>query len=160
LNIRKATEKDFESIWPFFKTIVEAGETYAIDRNISKEDALNLWIKNPRETYVIEMDGQIGGTYYIKDNHGGPGNHVCNCGYMVSPHFQNRGYASALGKHSIKKAKELKYRAIQYNFVVSSNKQAIYLWQKNGFQIVGTLPKAFLHPEQGYIDAYVMFLEI
>ena len=46
---------------------------------------------------------------------------------------------------------------MQFNFVVASNKAAIRLWQALGFEIVGTLPAAFRHARQGYVDAYVMF---
>jgi ribosomal protein S18 acetylase RimI-like enzyme len=62
--------------------------------------------------------------------------------------------------HALETAKRLGYRAMQFNFVVSSNTRAVALWKSFGFDIAGTLPKAFRHPDLGYFDAYVMFREL
>ncbi|MEM9422256.1 MAG: GNAT family N-acetyltransferase, partial [Pseudomonadota bacterium] len=107
-----------------------------------------------------EADGKVLGTYYIRPNQAGGGQHICNCGYMTSPSATGRGVASAMCAHSIEHAKSQGYLGMQYNFVVSSNDGAVRLWQKFGFEIVGCLPKAFRHPSDGYIDALVMFREI
>jgi ribosomal protein S18 acetylase RimI-like enzyme len=62
-----------------------------------------------------------------------------------------------MGEHCVSEARRLGFRAMQFNFVVSTNEAAVRLWQKLGFEIVGTLPGAFHHPEKGYVDVYVMF---
>ena len=157
MKIREADIRDFEQIWPIFREIVTAGDTYAYPRDISKDDALTLWLESPRRTYVAEEDGRILGTYYIKTNQSGPGQHVCNCGYMVSSQARGRGLATAMCEHSQEIARELGYRAMQYNFVASTNEGAIRLWKKLGFETVGRLPKAFHHPTEGYVDALVMY---
>jgi ribosomal protein S18 acetylase RimI-like enzyme len=155
--IREATDTDFDAIWPIFREIASAGDTYAYSRETSKEEAERLWIRVPRRTFVAEIDGQIVGTYYIKTNQDGPGRHVCNCGYMVPSSARGRGVATALCEHSQTVGVELGYKAMQFNFVASSNDGAIRLWQRLGFEVVGRLPKAFNHPEQGYVDALVMY---
>ena len=157
MQIREATEIDFEEIWKIFHEIVSAGNTYAYPQNTSKEEANRLWMHLPRKTYVVEEEGQILGTYYIKTNQAGPGSHVCNCGYMVSSEARNKGLATSMCEHSQRIAIELGYRAMQFNFVAASNEGAIRLWKKLGFDTVGRLPKAFNHPSLGYIDALVMF---
>lgn len=157
MNIREATEIDFSKIWPIFQQIVSAGETYAYSQDTTKEQALNIWLKTPRKTFVSEESGNILGTYYLKTNQAGPGNHVCNCGYMVSTQARGMGLATTMCQHSQEIAKELGYKAMQYNFVASSNEGAVRLWEKLGFEIVGKLPKAFNHPAKGYIDALVMY---
>ena len=157
MKIREANQEDFDQIWPIFQEIAAAGETYAYPRDISREEALKLWIHAPRKTYVIEEDGTILGTYYIKTNQAGPGSHVCNCGYMVSPAARGRGLATAMCTHSQKIARELGYKAMQFNFVASTNEGAIRLWKQLGFDTVGRLPKAFYHPSKGYVDALVMY---
>lgn len=157
MNIREATRGDFEQIWPIFHEIVAAGETYAYPRDISQEQAATLWMDTPRKTYVFEKAGTIFGTYYIKTNQAGPGDHVCNCGYMVSSQARGRGLATEMCEHSQRIARELGYKAMQFNFVVSSNEGAVRLWNKLGFATVGRLPKAFQHPFKGYVDALVMY---
>ncbi|MFK8021129.1 MAG: N-acetyltransferase family protein [Pseudomonadales bacterium] len=157
MNIRKANDADFEFIWPIFHDIVKAGETYAYSTETTEEEARVIWLKNPRETFVLERDGRILATYFIKTNQAGPGSHVCNCGYMVSSSAAGQGLATELCKHSQNVARELGYKAMQFNFVAKSNEGAVYLWQKLGFEIVGRLPDAFKHPSQGYVDAFVMY---
>ncbi|MDX1335188.1 MAG: GNAT family N-acetyltransferase [Gammaproteobacteria bacterium] len=157
MEIREAADHDFDAIWPIFHEIVSVGETYAYEKDTSREQARYLWIEQPERTYVAEEDGRILGTYYIKTNQAGPGNHVCNCGYMVSSVARGRGIATALCAHSQKVALDLGYTAMQFNFVASTNQAAIHLWTKLGFEVVGTLPKAFNHPNRGYVDALVMY---
>lgn len=155
--IREATEQDFDAIWPIFHEIVAAGETYAYDRDTSWDEARRIWLHVPRQTFVVEVDGRILATYFLKTNQAGPGSHVCNCGYMVSSKARGMGLATAMCEHSQKVAAELGYRAMQFNFVASSNEGAVRLWQKLGFETVGRLPRAFNHPTLGFVDALVMY---
>ena len=157
MNIRDATKEDWNSIWPIFHEIVAAGETYAYERDITKAQGEIVWMETPRKTYVFEENNKILGTYYLKTNQAGPGSHVCNCGYMVSSKARGLGLATSMCEHSQEIAKELGYKAMQFNFVATSNEGAVRLWAKLGFETVGTLPKAFNHPSKGYIDALVMY---
>ena len=157
MNIREATTEDFEKIWPIFHEIAAAGETYAYARDTTKEQAVKIWMDAPRKIFVFEDDGCILGTYFIKTNQSGPGDHVCNCGYMVSSAARGRGMATAMCEHSQNIARQLGYKAMQFNFVASSNEGAVRLWNKLGFSTVGRLPKAFHHPSKGYVDALVMY---
>ena len=157
MNIREATDKDFDYIWPIFHEIVEAGDTYAYAPDTNRFEAKIIWLEQPNKTFVCEEDGQIVATYYIKTNQAGPGNHVCNCGYMVSSSARGKGLATTMCEHSQLIARELGYKAMQFNFVAASNEGAVRLWHKQGFQTVGQLPRAFSHPKLGYVDALVMY---
>ena len=157
MNIREANSNDFDAIWSIFHEVVAAGDTYAYSRDTTKEQAFHLWIDVPRKTFVIENEGVLLGTYYIKTNQGGPGKHVCNCGYMVSSTARGKGLATSMCEHSQKIALELGYKAMQFNFVASTNEGAVRLWMKLGYETVGRLPKAFNHPNKGYVDALVMY---
>ena len=53
MDIREATGEDFEQIWPFFREIVAAGETYAYPRDITQEEAFKIWMDAPRKTFVV-----------------------------------------------------------------------------------------------------------
>ena len=157
MNIREAQLSDWDSIWPIFHEIVKTADTYAYDPDTTKDQGKIIWLDTPRKTFVFEEDGKILGTYYIKTNQAGPGNHVCNCGYMVSTSARGRGLATAMCNHSQQIALELDYQAMQFNFVASSNEGAVRLWTKLGFDTVGCLPNAFHHPVKGFVDALVMF---
>lgn len=157
LKIRVVGENDFEKIWPILREIIREGKTYEYPVDMNKEEVFHTWMEKPDQTYLVEKNGEVLGTYYIKANHSGQGNHVCNCGYMVAPNARGKGIGTILCKHSQQEAVNLGYRAMQFNFVASSNLKAVNLWLKLGYKIVGRLPEAFNHPEKGFVDAYVMY---
>ena len=157
VEVREASDRDFSEIWPFFRRIVSAGETYAYPRDLSEGQALDLWIENPRCTFVAVDRGRILGSYFLKTNLAGPGDHVCNCGYMVSPESRGKGLATIMCEHSQREAIRLGYQAMQFNSVVASNSGAVKLWTRLGFEIVGRVPKAFRHPSLGYVDTLIMY---
>lgn len=155
--IRPATPADHQVIWRILEPVIRAGETYALPRDMTSADALAYWTGPDRQTFVAEEEGAILGTYYIRPNQPGGGGHVANCGYATAQHEGGRGVASAMCEHSLQIAQARGFRAMQFNFVIASNTRAIKLWEKFGFQTVGRLPGAFLHPRLGYTDALVMF---
>jgi ribosomal protein S18 acetylase RimI-like enzyme len=157
MQIRPALMEDAHAIWRIIGPTIRAGETYALDRDMSEADAVAYWLGKDRETFVAEEAGKIVGTYYIRANQAGGGSHICNCGYMTSASAMGRGIARAMCQHSLDHARQQGYRGMQFNFVVSSNTRAVALWTSLGFETVGRLPQAFLHPALGYIDALVMF---
>ncbi|MEN2506709.1 GNAT family N-acetyltransferase [Stutzerimonas stutzeri] len=160
MNIRPLTEADFDQVWPIIREVVQAQETYAFDPEMDRDAAWRLWVELPTATYVAEQDGQILGSYYLKPNAAGPGDHVCNCGYMVASAARGQGVAGRLCNHSLQTARELSFQAMQFNSVVASNTVAVTLWQKHGFQIIGTLPRAYRHRTLGLVDCHIMHREL
>jgi ribosomal protein S18 acetylase RimI-like enzyme len=160
MHVRKATDRDHAAVAAILLPIIEQGETYAIDRHLGEKGALDYWFGPDKTTFVVEDQGAILGTYYIKQNQGGGGAHVCNCGYMTSSTAVSRGVARSMCEHSLKWARLAGYKAMQFNFVVSTNERAVRLWQSLDFEIVGRLPSAFNHPGAGYVDALVMYREL
>jgi ribosomal protein S18 acetylase RimI-like enzyme len=155
--IRPARHEDRPSIWSIIGPTIRAGETYTLDPSLSEAEALAYWMGADKEIFVAEADDVLLGTYYMRSNQAGGGAHVCNCGYMTSASVTGRGVARAMCEHSLTHAKSRGYRAMQFNFVVSTNERAVRLWQAMGFEIVGRLPLAFHHPTLGYVDALVLF---
>lgn len=155
--IRKAEPHDAAAIAAIILPVIRAGETYALDRDMSEGDALAYWLSADKQTFVAEDGGEVIGTYYIRPNQAGGGRHVANCGYMTSANAVGRGVARQMCEHSLTHARATGYRAMQFNFVVSTNVRAIGLWQKLGFETVGRLPGAFAHPVEGHVDALVMY---
>ena len=158
--IRLATGADGDAIWAIMEPIIRAGETYCLPRDMNKEAALAYWFSSDREVFIAEVRGEIVGTYCLQANQKGGGAHVANCGYMTAAHATGRGVARAMCAHSLDRARERGFRAMQFNFVISTNERAVKLWRAFEFAIVGTLPKAFLHPTLGYVDAYVMYRDL
>ena len=160
-KIRPFEETDWDCTWQIIEPVFRSGETYAFSPEISEDEAHKVWIETPSATYVaLGKRNEILGTYYLKANQPGLGSHICNCGYIVGENARGKGIASEMCVHSQQEAIAKGFRAMQYNLVVSTNEGAIRLWKKHGFQVVGTLPKAFRHSRLGYIDALVMYKQL
>jgi len=160
-RIRPYEESDWPSVWPLLRDTFAAGDTYTFPPESPAEDIHRAWVEVPAATYVAcATDGQILGTYFIKANQPGLGSHVSNCGYVVDPKAQGKGVASLMCEHSQAQAIAMGFRAMQFNFVVSTNERAVQLWQRLGFTIVGRLPGAFNHRTLGYVDALVMYKQL
>lgn len=156
--IREFRDSDWPEVWRLLRDTFAAGDTYSFAPDSSEAEIRKVWIDAPAATFVArDADGTLLGTYFIKANQPGLGDHVCNCGYVVPASAAGRGIATAMCEHSQAWAKARGFRAMQFNFVVSTNDRAVRLWQRLGFEIVGRLPGAFRHRELGYVDALVMY---
>jgi L-amino acid N-acyltransferase YncA len=160
IEIRAATAADRNAIWDIFREVVAGRDTYAFDGGMSPDDALGYWFQANTRPYVAESSGRIVGTYILRPNQSGGGSHVANAAFMVAADVRGQGIGRAMAEHCLSEARGLGFRAMQFNFVVSTNEPAVRLWQKLGFKIVGTLPEAFCHPEKGFVDVYVMFCSL
>jgi len=155
--IREGQAADADAIWRILEPIAREGETLALPRDVPRADGIAFWTQPDHEVFVAEEGGAVVGSYFLRPNQRGGGRHVANAGYMTSPAARGRGVARAMLEHSLTRARATGYRAMQFNFVVSTNDRAIAIWQGYGFEIVGRLPKAFDHPRHGLVDALVMF---
>ena len=157
MQIRPALNADHDAIWNIFHEIIAAGDTYAFDPQMPREEALAYWFRADTHTYVAERNGGVVGTYILRPNQSGPGSHVANAAFMVAPDAEGAGVGRRMAEHCLSEARRRGFRAMQFNFVISTNVRALHLWNQLGFKIVGTLPGAFRHPEKGYVDVYVMY---
>ena len=147
---------DGDALWLVLEPILRGGETYAIDPEISRDDALSFWCDHQRVRIAV-VDDWVAGTYFLGPNQAGGGRHVANCGYAVHPEARGIGLGRSMCIDSLGVARTEGFRAMQFNFIVSTNEAAVHLWRDLGFGIVGTIPEAFEHPALGFVDTYVMY---
>lgn len=162
LSVRDFSSADWSSIWPIFRDVVAAGDTYVYDPDLSETEARALWIeKSPVRTSVaISSDGRVVGTAKMGPNKAGPGSHVATAAFMVDAHFRKLGVGRALALEALEWAHNAGFLSMQFNAVVETNERAVALWQSLGFEIVGTVPRAFRHPEHGLVGLHIMYLEL
>ena len=160
IKIRKATQADNDAIWRIIKEVISTGDTYCFATNSSKEKMLNYWCGEDRFTYVATVDDEVAGTFVLKDNQPDLGSHIANGSYMASSAFAGMGLGLEMGKFSIGEARRLGYKAMQFNIVIKSNERAVALWKKLGFGIIGEIPEAFDHAENGLTNAYIMYRKL
>jgi len=148
---------DWPAVWRLLQPVFRAGETFPHDTAITEAEAQVAWVEQSQAVMVaVDATGALVGTYYLRPNSLALGAHVANAGYVVAEHCRRQGIGSRLSQHSLQAARRLGFRAMQFNLVVSTNTAGIRCWQRNGFQVVGTLPGAFRHRQLGYVDALVM----
>lgn len=160
LEIRKAAEKDKPQVWKIIKAVVSTGDTYVYAPDSPKEKMIDYWFSADKKTYVALDGNEIVGTFYLKDNQPDLGSHIVNAGYMVSPEARGKRVGRQMAEFSLVEAKQLGYQAMQFNFVVKSNENAVKLWKSLGFEIIGEIPDAFDHAEKGLTNAYIMYKKL
>lgn len=160
ISIRPARENDLEDIWRMWKDVMDQKVFFAFDETTTKDDIFKSWINLKNHCFVAETDGKIVGGYILKPNQPGYGKHIANASYLVDTDIRGGGIGHQLCVHSIQSAKEIGFRAMQFNFVVSTNTGAIKIWEKYGFEIIGTIPDGFYHIEKGYVDVYIFFKDL
>jgi len=159
IEIRKATAADAEKIWGIIKEVIATGDTYVFAPDSSKEKMLGFWYGQDKHVYVALLDGEVAGTFMIKDNQPDHGSHIANAAYMTSPRASGKGIGRMMGEFSLEEAKRLGYAAMQFNIVIKSNTRAVALWEKLGFGIIGEIPEAFNKRGQ-LVNAYIMYRKL
>lgn len=160
LKIRKVKEEDLIQIWKIIQQVISTGDTYVFAPDSSKEKMLNFWCEEDKHTYVATIEDEIVGTFFMKDNFPDLGSHIANAGYIVKSSASGQGIGKLLGEFSLLEAKRLGYKAMQFNMVVKTNENAVRIWKKLGFEIIGEIPEAFNHQEKGLTNAYIMWRKL
>jgi L-amino acid N-acyltransferase YncA len=157
-TIRPATDQDWPRIYPFYATIMAEGKTYAFPEGQTLDDARPWWMEqSPGQTVVAIEDETVVGSAKMGPNRPGRGAHVATASFLVDPAHQNRGIGRALGEFVLDWARSAGFKSIQFNAVVEANQAAVHLWQSLGYDIVGTAPASFDHPEHGLVGLHMMF---
>ena len=157
-QIRPAAPADWPQMRQIFQEVIAGGDTYVFAADTPEADAHAYWFGPGIASFVAaDETGAILGMYKLVTNARDRGSHVANASFMVSTRARGRGIGREMGLRALEEARRRGYLAMQFNFVVSTNAPAVALWQSLGFQIVGTLPKAFRHQQLGLVDAYVMY---
>lgn len=161
MHIRDYVDSDWPAVWPIFREIAIAGDTYAYDPDWSAGQARSVWEEPPPWHLVVAVDGsRLLGTAKIGPNRPGPGSHVATASFMVAGDSRGSGVGRALGEYALAWAREQGYAAMQFNAVVETNTAAVKLWQSLGFNIIGTVPEAFQHRTLGRVGLHIMHRKI
>ena len=156
--IRDAASRDWTDIYPFYAEIMKEGRTYAFPERQSLEEARPWWMEQaPGKTVVATSDGVIVGSAKMGPNRPGRGSHIATASFLVDPTHQGKGFGRALGQHVLDWCRAEGFHGIQFNAVVECNHPAVHLWRSLGFSIIGTVPEAFDHPENGLVGLHVMY---
>jgi ribosomal protein S18 acetylase RimI-like enzyme len=160
IEIRSANDSDKPAVWRIIRAVISTGDTYVFDSDTPQDEMINYWFAPDKYVYIAEDARAIVGTFWLKANQPGLGSHVCNAAYMVAPDAAGKGIGRRMAEFSLEEAKRLGFTAMQFNFVVKSNTAAVRLWQSIGMEIIGEIPDAFDHRENGMTNAYIMYKKL
>lgn len=160
LEIRPFTDADWPALWAIISEVVIAGETFPYDPAMTSATARDMWIERPPgSTVVAVLDGEVAGTAKMGPNRPGPGSHVATASFMVASGARGRGVGTALCRFALNWARQADFAGMQFNAVVETNTTAVSLYEREGFHIVGTVPRSFTHPVHGRVGLHVMYQE-
>ena len=160
--IRTATDQDWPRIYPIYAAIMAEGKTYPFPGQQSLDEARPWWMEEPPGQTVVAVsgDGTITGSAKMGPNRPGRGAHIATASFIVGPACRGRGTGRALGEYVLGWARASGFHGIQFNAVVEANHPAVHLWRSLGFDLIGTVPEAFDHPDHGLVGLHVMYQKL
>ncbi|MCR5347952.1 MAG: GNAT family N-acetyltransferase [Fretibacterium sp.] len=140
--IRKYVPQDMEYMIRIWNEVVEEGIAFPQEECLDLESGKEFF---GAQSYagVAEIDGRIMGLYILHPNNVGRCGHICNASYAVSADVRGRHIGEQLVLDCLKVGRELGFRVLQFNAVVESNVHARHLYERLGFQQLGTIPGGF-----------------
>jgi len=140
-ELAPATPDDHDDLFIAYTQIVNSGEGFPHAPPVSRADFDDYWVAHSSAVWIIRVDRQLVGAYYIKPNFVGRAAHISNAGYFVVEAHRRKGFGRILVEHSLREARRLGFDAIQFNLVFASN-PARQMYRQLGFHEVGRIPSA------------------
>jgi len=160
MRIRELADDDWPQVWDIVREVVRAEETFVYDPAMAEDQARLIWIESPPGRTVVAVDSdRVVGTAKMGPNRPGPGKHVATASFMVASGSRGRGVGRALCTDALRWAAGQGFAGMQFNAVVETNQAAVDLYRRLGFDVIGTVPRAFQHPVLGRVGLHVMYHE-
>lgn len=116
------------------------------------------YLNKQTASYYMSVNDQIVGLYILHPNIEGRGSHIANASYVIGGKFRGNGFGEILVSHSLEKARENGFSAMQYNAVLATNISAMKIYKKLGFIVIGTIPSGYKINNTVYVDTKIMYL--
>lgn len=160
VTLKPFSQEDEKGLYEIFREVVDSGSQFPFECN-SIQEFYRQFLDPKSHVYVCHSSAkEVVGGFYVRSNFSGRSSHIANAAYMITGTYRGRGIGTFLVKASLEIAKELGFRAMQFNMVLSQNRIATQLYQKLGFKIVGTIPQAIRNPDGSYQEGYVFHREL
>jgi GNAT superfamily N-acetyltransferase len=158
VEIRDARDDDWAGIWPIVAEVLAEGDAFTYDPDMTEDEGRGMWLPPaPWHTSVTVEGDQVLGAATWGPNQSGPGSHISNANFIVASAARGRGVGTALVEDTLARARAEGYAGMQFNAVTETN-PVVALYRRFGFEIIGTVPGAFIHPTKGRVGLHVMYL--
>lgn len=149
--------EDENALYEMFREIVDSGSQFPYESS-SRDEFYCQFLNPSTHVYVCRSDsGEPVGAFCLRANYSGRSSHIANASYMVKSTHRGQGIGSLLVQASLQLAEQSGFSAMQYNMVLSQNLPAVKLYQKFGFQTIGTIPQAIRNPDGSYQDGLILY---
>lgn len=160
LSLTLFKQEDENSLYDIFRDVVDSGTEFPYESN-SIQEFYRQFFAPASKVYVCRpLSEEVVGGFYIRPNFSGRCDHIANAAYMIKDSHRGQGIGTLLVNASLEIAKNLGFQAMQFNMVLSQNIIAIKLYDKLGFKITGTIPRAIRNPDGSYQDGYILFRKL
>lgn len=159
MYIEKYTRKYLRRITDIWNDAINEGKYFPQEKALTLDEA-QYFFENQDFTGVALLNNEVVGVYVLHPNSLGRISHVANASYAVEKTVRGKQVGKKLVLDSIKTAKYLKYKLLQFNAVVATNKHAIQLYEKIGFIKIGRVPNSYKNLSGEYEDLLLYYIEL
>lgn len=160
IRVRPYQPGDVERMIELWNAVVEDGVAFPQEVPLALAAGRAFFGEQSACGVATDQKGKIVGLYILHPNNIGRCGHICNASYAVAEAARGCGLGEALVLDSMKRAKALGFRILQFNAVVASNRPARHLYERLGFQQLGVIPGGFRLQDGTYADICPYFIEL
>lgn len=155
MTIRAYTEQDIPAMTGLWNEIVDEGNAFPQDEKLGSITASAFFCSQSYAAVAID-EGELAGLYILHPNNVGRAGHIANASYAVKKTMRDKGIGKALVKDSLGQLSRFGFRILQFNAVVASNTRALALYERLGFERLGTIRGGFAKDDGGFEDIVSM----
>ena len=153
LVIRRYGPADLPGMVGVWNQVVEEGIAFPQEECLDLESGRAFFAGQSYSGVAVELDtGKVAGLYISHPNNVGRCGPICNASYAVSAAHRGLHIGEKLVLDSLEQGRRLGFRILQFNAVVESNTHARHLYERLGFQQLGTIPGGFRQKDGAYVN--------
>lgn len=153
IEIKEYTKNDLKTMIQIWNEVVEDGGAFPQEELLTEESGKEFFRAQTYSAVAKNKEsGEVYGLYILHPNNVGRCGHICNASYAVSSESRGLHIGEKLVKDCLAQGKEHGFRVLQFNAVVASNIHARHLYERLGFEQLGTIPGGFRMKDGHYED--------
>ena len=151
--VEKYKDSDLKDMVRIWNEVVKEGIAFPQEECLTTESGRELFAQQTYCGVAKDSDtGRIYGLYILHPNNVGRCGHISNASYAVSSDSRGLHIGEKLVKDCLVQGKNCGFRVLQFNAVVATNVHARHLYERLGFQQLGTIKGGFRMPDGTYED--------
>lgn len=149
--VRAYQEKDLADMIRIWNEVVDEGIAFPQEDDLNEETGKEFFAA---QSYcgVAEEDGHVVGLYILHPNNIGRCGHIANASYAVDSRQRGLHIGEQLVSDCLVQARRLGFRIMQFNAVVETNIHARHLYERLGFEQLGTMKNGFRLKDGSYVN--------